>query len=167
MPRITVCLPDPGTICLEKADEGRKRNNLRTTSAFANNLLNEQVYEAVSELQKTKLEDFKKSGRIYTVIKKQIEEAIVEAGRFRFYLVLTIELGFLHYKEKRYLRILPQIFKSFELIALHSTPSKPSTTIQMVRRQSSERRGSPLRVLKPIVQYFQTTNRPDGKALIF
>ncbi|RDC62650.1 UvrD-helicase domain-containing protein [Adhaeribacter pallidiroseus] len=88
---------------LEKADEGRSWNSLPDELAsFANNLLNEQVYEAVAELQKLTLQDFKKIRQDLYRYKKQIEEAVVEAAQAALDLCSAnqIEASFLHYKEK-------------------------------------------------------------------
>ncbi|MDB5261466.1 MAG: helicase UvrD, partial [Adhaeribacter sp.] len=62
---------------LEKADEGRSWNNLPTElAAFANNLLNEQVYEAISELQLLSLDDFKRIRQELYAQKNQIQQAV-------------------------------------------------------------------------------------------
>ncbi len=59
---------------LEKADEGKSWNNLpEELMQFGQYLLNEQVYEAVLELQKFKLEDFRRIRQELYAEKKQIE----------------------------------------------------------------------------------------------
>ncbi|NEM98949.1 UvrD-helicase domain-containing protein [Pontibacter burrus] len=64
---------------LEKASEGRSWSKLTEELAdFARNLLNEQVYEAITDLQQLTLEDFRDVQRELRETKKQIEEAIVE-----------------------------------------------------------------------------------------
>ncbi|MCC9137407.1 UvrD-helicase domain-containing protein [Pontibacter silvestris] len=67
---------------LEKAREGRSWNTLPDDLAdFAKNLLNEQVYEAVTDLQTLTLEDFKSVRNQLLETKKQIEEAAQEAAQ--------------------------------------------------------------------------------------
>ncbi|HEY4651860.1 MAG TPA: UvrD-helicase domain-containing protein, partial [Pontibacter sp.] len=64
---------------LEKASEGRSWSKLTEELAdFARNLLNEQVYEAITDLQQLTLEDFREVQRELRETRKQIEEAIVE-----------------------------------------------------------------------------------------
>ncbi|MCC9165599.1 UvrD-helicase domain-containing protein [Pontibacter harenae] len=67
---------------LEKAREGRSWNTLPDDlSDFAKNLLNEQVYEAVTDLQALTLEDFKTLRGQLLDTKQKIEEAVVEAAK--------------------------------------------------------------------------------------
>ncbi|WP_242919171.1 UvrD-helicase domain-containing protein [Pontibacter liquoris] len=64
---------------LEKAREGRSWNSLPEDLAdFAKNLLNEQVYEAVTDLQTLTLEDFKHIRTQLKELQKGIEEALHE-----------------------------------------------------------------------------------------
>ncbi|TXK29670.1 hypothetical protein FVR03_20410 [Pontibacter qinzhouensis] len=66
---------------LEKAREGRSWNTLSVDlSDFAKNLLNEQVYEAVTDLQVLTLADFKTIRADLLQAKQQIEEAVQEAA---------------------------------------------------------------------------------------
>lgn len=67
---------------LEKAREGRSWNTLPDDlSDFAKNLLNEQVYEAVTDIQNLTLEDFKTIRFELLDTKKKIEEATQEAAQ--------------------------------------------------------------------------------------
>lgn len=67
---------------LEKAREGRSWNTLPDDLAdFAKNLLNEQVYEAVTDLQALTLEDFKSIRSQLLDTKQKIEEAVQEAAQ--------------------------------------------------------------------------------------
>ncbi|WP_187260872.1 UvrD-helicase domain-containing protein [Pontibacter beigongshangensis] len=67
---------------LEKAREGRSWNTLTDDlSDFAKNLLNEQVYEAVTDLQELTLADFKTIKAELLQTKQQIEEAVQEAAQ--------------------------------------------------------------------------------------
>jgi ATP-dependent exoDNAse (exonuclease V) beta subunit len=68
---------------LEKAREGRSWNTLPEDLAdFAKNLLNEQVYEAVTDLQALTLEDFKAVRLQLKELQKGIEAAVQEeAGK--------------------------------------------------------------------------------------
>ncbi len=62
---------------LEKAREGRSWNTLPDDLAdFAKNLLNEQVYEAVTDIQNLTLEDFKSIRAQLRGLQKGIEEAV-------------------------------------------------------------------------------------------
>ncbi|MFD2244729.1 UvrD-helicase domain-containing protein [Pontibacter ruber] len=62
---------------LEKAREGRSWNTLPEDLAdFAKNLLNEQVYEAVTDIQSLTLEDFKSIRAQLKDLQKGIEEAV-------------------------------------------------------------------------------------------
>ncbi|MBJ6119731.1 UvrD-helicase domain-containing protein [Pontibacter sp. BT310] len=64
---------------LEKASEGRSWSMLTQELAdFAKNLLNEQVYEAITDLQTLTLEDFREVHQQLRQTKQQIEAAIVE-----------------------------------------------------------------------------------------
>lgn len=66
---------------LEKAREGRSWNSLPADlSDFAKNLLNEQVYEAVTDLKGLTLEDFKNIRSQLLDTKQKIEEAVAEAA---------------------------------------------------------------------------------------
>ncbi|WP_026464917.1 UvrD-helicase domain-containing protein [Adhaeribacter aquaticus] len=88
---------------LEKAEEGRSWNNLPIELAsFAANLLNEQVYEAVSELQKLSLEDFKRIRKELYHQKSQIENTVQETAQAAINLIQAnqVDPAFLHYKEK-------------------------------------------------------------------
>ncbi|WP_114782595.1 UvrD-helicase domain-containing protein [Botryobacter ruber] len=67
---------------LEKAGEGKSWNMLsEELTSFANNLLNEQVYEAVTDLQQLSLEDFKAIRKQLFGLKEEIEQAVQEAAR--------------------------------------------------------------------------------------
>jgi len=67
---------------LEKAREGRSWNTLPDDLAdFAKHLLNEQVYEAVTDLQALTLEDFKLIRSQLLDTKQQIEAAVQEAAQ--------------------------------------------------------------------------------------
>ncbi|MHC2991860.1 hypothetical protein OB13_09770 [Pontibacter sp. HJ8] len=64
---------------LEKAREGRSWNTLPDDLAdFAKNLLNEQVYEAVTDIQSLTLEDFKSIRAQLKELQKSIAEAVQE-----------------------------------------------------------------------------------------
>ncbi|MBC5773561.1 UvrD-helicase domain-containing protein [Pontibacter sp. KCTC 32443] len=64
---------------LEKASEGRSWSKLNEELAdFAKNLLNEQVYEAITDLQGLTLDDFREVQQQLRQTKKQIEDAITE-----------------------------------------------------------------------------------------
>ncbi|WP_137758283.1 exodeoxyribonuclease V subunit beta [Pontibacter sp. SGAir0037] len=66
---------------LEKAREGKSWNTLSDDLAdFARNLLNEQVYEAVTDLQALSLEDFKTIREQLLQTKAQVEAAVQEAA---------------------------------------------------------------------------------------
>lgn len=67
---------------LEKADEGKSWNNLPAElEQFGQYLLNEQVYEAVTELQRFKLEDFQKIRKDLYAQKKEIEETALKVAQ--------------------------------------------------------------------------------------
>ncbi|MGV3638952.1 MAG: UvrD-helicase domain-containing protein [Adhaeribacter sp.] len=88
---------------LEKADEGRSWNNLPAELAtFATNLLNEQVYEAVTELQQLSLEDFKRIRQQLHAQKKQIEQTVTTAAREALDLFTRhqVEAANLHQKDR-------------------------------------------------------------------
>ncbi len=66
---------------LEKARDGKSWNMLPEDLAdFAKNLLNEQVYEAVTDLKDLTLEDFKAVRAQLLQTKTQVEEAVAEAA---------------------------------------------------------------------------------------
>lgn len=88
---------------LEKAEEGRSWNNLPAELAgYAANLLNEQVYEAVTELQKLSLEDFRRIRQELYAQKKEIEQTVVTAARqaLDLFAAHQVEPAHLHYKER-------------------------------------------------------------------
>jgi ATP-dependent helicase/nuclease subunit A len=102
---------------LEKADEGRSWNNLPSElAAFANNLLNEQVYEAISELQKLTLEDFKKIRQDLYTQKNHIEKSILERAQAAIDLFqqAQVEPAYLHYKERGIYGFFSKYLKAFE-----------------------------------------------------
>jgi len=102
---------------LEKAEEGRSWNNLPAElAAFANNLLNEQVYEAISELQKLTLEDFKKIRQDLYAQKNQIEKSILERAQaaIDLFLQAQVDPAYLHYKERGIYGFFSKYLKSFE-----------------------------------------------------
>ncbi|MGV3587979.1 MAG: UvrD-helicase domain-containing protein, partial [Adhaeribacter sp.] len=102
---------------LEKAEEGRSWNNLPAElAAFANNLLNEQVYEAISELQKLSLEDFKKIRQDLYAQKNGIEKSILERAQAAIDLFqqAQVEPAHLHYKERGIYGFFSKYLKAFE-----------------------------------------------------
>jgi ATP-dependent helicase/nuclease subunit A len=102
---------------LEKAEEGRSWNNLPAELAsFAANLLNEQVYEAVTELQKLSLEDFRNIRQELYAQKKQIEETVLTAAReaIDLFAAHQVEPAHLHQKERGIYGFFNKYLKSFE-----------------------------------------------------
>lgn len=102
---------------LEKAQDGRSWNNLPAELAsFAANLLNEQVYEAVSDLQQLSLEDFKGLRQELYRQKKQIEQTVLTAARqaIDLFAANQIEPAHLHQKERGIYGFFNKYLKSFE-----------------------------------------------------
>lgn len=105
---------------LEKADEGRSWNNLPTElAAFANNLLNEQVYEAISELQLLSLDDFKRIRQELYAQKNQIQQAVEAHAQAALALFqqADIDPAHLHYKERGIYGFFQKYLKNFEFAA--------------------------------------------------
>ena len=101
---------------LEKAEEGRSWNNLPVELAgFAANLLNEQVYEAVSELQQLKLEDFKKIRKDLYHQKNEIEKSVLDAAQAAINLLQAnqIDPAYLHQKERGIYGFFQKYLKAF------------------------------------------------------
>jgi len=108
---------------LEKAEEGRSWNNLpHELAGFAANLLNEQVYEAVSELQQLTLKDFKKIRKELYRQKNEIEKTIQEAAQAAIDLFRAnqIDPGFLHQKERGIYGFFQKYLKSFAFVPPNS-----------------------------------------------
>ncbi|WP_439883081.1 UvrD-helicase domain-containing protein [Pontibacter sp. MBLB2868] len=79
---------------LEKAREGKSWTMLPDDLMdFARNLLNEQVYEAITDLQKLSLEDFKLVREQLFEAKQQIEEAVQEPGNQAMQLIANADLS--------------------------------------------------------------------------
>ena len=101
---------------LEKAEEGRSWNNLPVELAgFAANLLNEQVYEAVSELQQLTLEDFKKIRKDLYRQKNEIEKSVLDAAQAAIDLLQAnqIDPAYLHQKERGIYGFFQKYLKAF------------------------------------------------------
>jgi len=101
---------------LEKAEEGRSWNNLPVELAgFAANLLNEQVYEAVSELQQLTLEDFKKIRKELYRQKTEIEKSVVDAAQaaINLFQINQIDPANLHQKERGIYGFFQKYLKAF------------------------------------------------------
>jgi ATP-dependent helicase/nuclease subunit A len=78
---------------MEKASEGKSWSKVPEELAeFARNLLNEQVYEAVTDLQTLTLEDFKEVRRQLQNTKKEIEEALQEPAQQATHLIEQADL---------------------------------------------------------------------------
>ncbi|MEJ8801823.1 UvrD-helicase domain-containing protein [Pontibacter sp. H249] len=79
---------------LEKAREGKSWTLLaEDLMDFARNLLNEQVYEAITDIQQLNLEDFKLVRQELFDAKQKIEEAVQEAGKQGLQLIENADLS--------------------------------------------------------------------------
>ncbi|WP_299821754.1 UvrD-helicase domain-containing protein [uncultured Pontibacter sp.] len=79
---------------LEKAREGKSWTLLaEDLMDFARNLLNEQVYEAITDIQQLSLEDFKLVRQELFDAKQKIEEAVQEAGKQGLQLIENADLS--------------------------------------------------------------------------
>ncbi|MFD2515582.1 UvrD-helicase domain-containing protein [Pontibacter locisalis] len=79
---------------LEKAREGKSWTMLpEDLMDFSKNLLNEQVYEAITDLQKLSLEDFKLIREQLFEAKQKIEEAVREPGEQAMQLIAASDLS--------------------------------------------------------------------------
>ncbi|MDX5438745.1 MAG: UvrD-helicase domain-containing protein [Pontibacter sp.] len=79
---------------LEKAREGKSWTLLaEDLMDFARNLLNEQVYEAITDIQQLSLEDFKLVREQLFEAKRKIEEAVQDAGMQGMKLIENADLS--------------------------------------------------------------------------
>jgi ATP-dependent helicase/nuclease subunit A len=113
---------------LEKAEEGRSWNNLPAELAgFAAHLLNEQVYEAVTELQKLSLEDFRKIRQELYAQKKQIEQTVLAAAQqaIDLFAAHQVEPAHLHQKERGIYGFFNKYLKDFAFNPPTPMPGRP------------------------------------------